>query len=73
MLRVFTCFTLLLWAISASAVETILAELESDIVPSPVEYALIAPDGFQDMKELPVVLNLHGGGGSRQRLVEQRG
>jgi len=71
MLRVFTCFVLFTWAAGAAAVETILAELESDIVPSPVEYALIAPEGFADMRDLPVVLNLHGGGGSRQRLIDQ--
>lgn len=71
MLRALTCFTLLTWAACGAAAQTILAELESEIVPSPVEYAMVAPDGFQAMKDLPVVLNLHGGGGSRKRLIDQ--
>ena len=71
MLRALTCFTLLTWAACGSAAQTLLAELESEIVPSPVEYAMVAPDGFQAMKDLPVVLNLHGGGGSRKRLIDQ--
>lgn len=53
--------------------DTIRAEVESDLVPSPVEYALIAPDGFRDMKDLPLILNLHGGGGNRERLFDQQG
>ncbi|XOV87815.1 MAG: alpha/beta hydrolase [Pseudomonadota bacterium] len=54
------------------ASEVIKAEVKSDIVPSPVEYAVIAPKGYKDMKDLPLVLNLHGGGGSRERLVTQQ-
>lgn len=71
MLRALTCFTLLTWAACSSAAQILLAELESEIVPSPVEYAVVAPDGFQEMKDLPVVLYLHGGGGSRKRLIDQ--
>lgn len=56
---------------SASAAETVLAELESSIVPSPVEYAVVAPSGFRQMRNLPVVVNLHGGGGNREALVRQ--
>ena len=41
------------------------------MVPGPVEYALIAPKGFRDMKDLPLVLSLHGGGGNRDRLLDQ--
>jgi len=52
--------------------EVIKAKVDSAIVPGPVEYALIAPDGFRKMKDLPLVLNLHGGGGNRDRLVEQQ-
>ncbi len=51
--------------------EKVLDEVASNIVPGPVEYAVIAPDGYQDMRDLPLVLNLHGGGGSRERLLQQ--
>lgn len=53
------------------ATEIIKAEVASDLVPSPVQYALIAPDGFRQMKDLPLVLDLHGGGGNRENLVQQ--
>ncbi|MEE4302169.1 MAG: alpha/beta hydrolase-fold protein, partial [Pseudomonadales bacterium] len=55
----------------ANAVESIRAEMASDLVPSPVEYAVIAPDGFRDLEDLPLVINLHGGGGNRERLFDQ--
>jgi S-formylglutathione hydrolase len=32
---------------------------------------LLAPSGFQELKDLPLVLNLHGGGGSRDGLKRQ--
>ena len=54
------------------AAEIVKAEVKSDIVPSPVQYALIAPDGFRSMKDLPLVLDLHGGGGNREKLLEQQ-
>jgi len=53
------------------AVEKVLADMEATLVPGPVAYALIAPTGFRDMKDLPLVLNLHGGGGSRDGLLAQ--
>ncbi len=48
--------------------------LESDLVPSPVEYYALLPPGYDDLEEpVPLVLNLHGGGGSRDVLgVRQR-
>lgn len=58
-------------ASAGSTVEIVRGEVSSDIVPSPVAYALLAPPGFRQMKDLPLVLNLHGGGGNRERLVEQ--
>ncbi len=57
--------------IPAWGYEKLLSEVASEIVPSPVEYAVIAPDGYRDMRNLPLVLNLHGGGGSRARLLQQ--
>ena len=62
--------TALPWS-HAMPTEIIKGKLDSDIVPSPVEYALIAPDGFREMKDLPLVLSLHGGGGNRDKLIEQ--
>ncbi len=59
------------WTGSAWSVEQVFAEMKAQIVPSPVEYALIAPNGWQRMQDLPLVLNLHGGGGSRDRLLDQ--
>jgi S-formylglutathione hydrolase len=53
------------------AVEKVLSEVASGLVPSPVEYTLIAPDGFRKMEGLPLVLSLHGGGGNRERLLDQ--
>ncbi len=55
----------------ASAYEQILAETASSLVPGPVEYAVIAPEGFRKMQDLPIVLNLHGGGGNRKGLLRQ--
>lgn len=57
---------------SLLASQLILSELASDLVPGTVEYAVLAPDGYQSMKGLPLILNLHGGGGSRDRLGRQR-
>lgn len=59
-------------ATQAAAGEVILGSLESDLVPGPVEYAVLLPPGYREMKDLPLVLNLHGGGGSRDNLVRQR-
>lgn len=56
---------------STLAYEQKLGELESELVPAAVAYAVIAPNGYQQMKDLPLVLNLHGGGGSRDVLLRQ--
>lgn len=58
-------------ASSALAYEQILSSVPSSLVPSPVKYAVIAPDGFKDLQDLPLVINLHGGGGSRKGLLNQ--
>lgn len=48
------------------------AELESAIVPSPVEYNILLPPGYDSAREaFPLVLNLHGGGGNREVLTRQ--
>ena len=67
------CFILLVFcAHSTMAGETIRSQLESTLVPGPVEYALIAPAGFEKMKDLPLILNLHGGQGDREGLIRQQ-
>lgn len=47
-----------------------LAELRSDLVPDPVPYAVVLPPGYEGSDPLPLCLNLHGGGGSRDMLAE---
>ena len=61
-------------AAGAQPAQLIPGSLKSDLVPSPVEYYALVPPGYDDMEEpLPLVLNLHGGGGSRDVLgVRQR-
>ncbi len=54
------------------ATEQIRNSVKSELAPSPVEYALIAPEGFRQMQDLPLVINLHGGGGNRERLFDQQ-
>jgi S-formylglutathione hydrolase len=46
-------------------------ELVSEIVPSPVAYAVLLPDGA-NLDDLPLVLDLHGGGGNRDRLRREQ-
>lgn len=63
---------LCLTGMAVSASELIGAEVESEIVPSPVEYNILLPPGYaSSSKPLPLVLNLHGGGGSREALTRQ--
>jgi S-formylglutathione hydrolase len=48
-------------------------ELESDLVPGPVEFYVLLPPGYATSGErYPLVLDLHGGGGSRVNLERQR-
>jgi S-formylglutathione hydrolase len=56
---------------SVHGYEKVLGEIEADEVPGPVPYAVIAPDGFSKRSDLPLVLSLHGGGGSRDALLMQ--
>ncbi len=49
------------------------AEVPSDLVPSPVPYAVLLPATYDAGAEpLPLVLNLHGGGGNREVLARQK-
>ncbi len=51
---------------SESRVE--LHDLPSEIVPSPVPYAVLLPPGYDAGGPFPLCLSLHGGGGSRDQL-----
>jgi S-formylglutathione hydrolase len=54
---------------SPQAAEYVEAELATELVPSPVEYAVLLPDGYAEATEpYPFVLVMHGGGGSRRML-----
>ncbi len=49
-----------------------LHEIETNLVPSPVPYAVLIPDGFDAHDgSIPLCLHLHGGGGSRDELLTQ--
>lgn len=54
------------------AAELTLETFETDLVPEPVEYAVLRPDRPPDDGRLPVVYHLHGGGGSRDFLADTR-
>src|SRR5262245_58212798 len=54
---------------TAAASQLVDAKLESKLVPSPVEFAVLLPDGYEAAKEpLPLLLFLHGGGGDKSFL-----
>jgi S-formylglutathione hydrolase len=59
-----------LWSFcGAWASDYVEAEVESDLVPSPVQYSVLLPDGYQEAEGLyPLFLWLHGGGGDRDNL-----
>src|SRR5262245_59665780 len=49
------------------------AKVETKLVPSPVEYAVLLPDGYEPSKDqLPLLLFLHGGGGDKHFLGRMR-
>jgi S-formylglutathione hydrolase len=50
-----------------------LHEFETELVPSPVPYAVLLPDGLDALEgPIPLCLHLHGGGGSRDELVTNK-
>jgi S-formylglutathione hydrolase len=67
---------LLLFAATADpglASEFVEGELTSRLVPSPVKYGVLLPDGYGDATEpLPILLLLHGGEGSHMELTRWR-
>jgi S-formylglutathione hydrolase len=59
-------------AVAAQGASLVAGTVESKIVPGPVEYYALLPPGFDKSAQLPLVLNLHGGGGSRDGLKRQQ-
>lgn len=58
---------------SVSASQIVDAKIETKLVPSPVEYAALLPDGYETAKDpLPLLLFLHGGGGDKSFLARMR-
>lgn len=58
---------------SISASTLVEGEVDSELVPSPVKYYAVLPPGYEKAAEpLPLVLDLHGGGGSREVLKRQQ-
>src|SRR5579883_3270437 len=50
--------------------ELVLADMTTNLVPHPVPYAVLLPDGYRDSNQpLPLLIMLHGGGGSRDMLA----
>lgn len=72
--RLLMWFALSLCATSPAAASQLLdAKLETKLVPSPVEYAVLLPDGYETAKEpLTLLLFLHGGGGDKSFLARMR-
>src|SRR5215470_6033126 len=58
---------------SVSASQIVDAKIETKLVPGPVEYAVLLPDGYEAAKDpLPLLLFLHGGGGDKSFLSRMR-
>lgn len=58
---------------SAKASQLVEARLDTKLVPGPVEFNVLLPDGYDSAKEpLPLLLFLHGGGGDRTFLTRMR-
>lgn len=59
--------------VSADASQLVESKVETKLLPSPVEFNLLLPDGYETAKEpLPLLLFLHGGGGDRSFLTRMR-
>ena len=58
---------------SAHASQLVESRFDTKLVPGPVEYNVLLPDGYDSAKEpLPLLLFLHGGGGDRAFLTRLR-
>ena len=58
---------------TGTASELVSGQIETELVRSPVEYYALLPPGYStDAGPYPLVINLHGGGGDRERLKDQQ-
>jgi S-formylglutathione hydrolase len=58
---------------SAKASQLVESRFDTKLVPGPVEYNVLLPDGYDSTKgPLPLLLFLHGGGGDRNFLTRLR-
>jgi len=64
---------LLLASLPSCASELVLGDFKTDLIPHPVPYAVLLPDGYKDGPPLPMLMMLHGGNSSREELVHMRG
>jgi S-formylglutathione hydrolase len=65
---------ILIVAGTANASQLVESKLETKLLPTPVEFNVLLPDGYDTAKEpLPLLFFLHGGGGDRSFLTRMRG
>jgi S-formylglutathione hydrolase len=57
---------------NAGASQLVDARIDSKLVPSPLEYSALLPDGYETAKGLPLLYFLHGGSGDKSFLVRMR-
>ena len=58
---------------TADASQMVESKIETKLLPAPVEFNVLLPDGYDTVKEpLPLLLFLHGGGGDRSFLTRMR-
>jgi S-formylglutathione hydrolase len=68
-MRILTALLIIAGAALAQPVQYKEASMETKLVPGPLEYSVMLPEGYDAAKEpFPLVINLHGGGGSRDNL-----
>ena len=65
-MRLFLGFALCLFP--ACAADYIEAEFPTKLIPHAVPFSVLLPDGYRDGAPLPLLIYLHGGGGSRAAL-----
>jgi len=64
---------LLLTVATLNAGELVDGEMATTLVPGPLKYSVLLPEGYATSKEpFPLMLNLHGGGGTRDTLARMR-
>ena len=58
---------------TADASQLVESKIETKLLPAPVEFNVLLPDGYDSLKEpLPLLFFLHGGGGDRTFLTRLR-